>query len=54
MRLKKYKTIALNNLYVHYSSEEIRHACKSKYTLNRENQVILFMITNEKNSIILQ
>ena len=32
-------------LYVPYDTEEIRHACKSKHNLNRENQVILLMIT---------
>ena len=29
-----------------YNSEKIRHACKSKYNLTRENQVILLMITD--------
>ena len=35
------KSIALNILYVPYNTEEIRHAYKSKYNLERENQVIL-------------
>ena len=29
-----------------HNSKEIRHAYKSKYKLNRENQVILLMITD--------
>ena len=29
-----------------YNTKEIRYACKSKYNLNRENQVILLMITD--------
>ena len=29
-----------------YNTEEIRHAYKSKYNLNCENQVILLMITD--------
>ena len=28
------------------NTEKIRHACKSKYNLNSENQVILLMITD--------
>ena len=40
------KSIALNNLYVHNNTEKIRHAYKSKYNLNRENQVIPLMITD--------
>ena len=40
------KSIALNILYVPHDNEKIRHAYKSKYNLNRENQVILLMITN--------
>ena len=28
-----------------HNTKEIRHVCKSKYNLNRENQVIIFMIT---------
>ena len=40
------KSIALNTLYVPYNTEEIRHACNSKHNLNRENQVILLMITD--------
>ena len=38
-------SIALNILYVPHNIREIRHACKSKYNLKRENQVILLMIT---------
>ena len=36
------KSIALNISYVLYNTEEIRHASKSKYNLNRE----LLMITD--------
>ena len=42
------KLIALNILYVPHNSEEIRHAYKSKYSLNHENQVIRLMITDGK------
>ena len=40
------KSIALNILYVPHNTEKIRHACKSKYNLNRENQVIILMTTD--------
>ena len=40
------KSIALNILYVSHNTKEIRHAYKSKYNLERENQVILLMITD--------
>ena len=43
---KKTRTIALNILYVPYVTEEIRHVYKSKYNKERENQVILLMITD--------
>ena len=43
---KNIKTIALNILYIPHNTKEIRHAYKSKHYLNRENQVILFMITD--------
>ena len=42
------KSIALNNLYVPYNTKEIRHACKSKYNLECQNQVILLTITDGK------
>ena len=42
------KLIVLNILYVLHNTKEIRHACKSKYKLNRENQVIVLMITDCK------
>ena len=45
---KNNKTIALNILYIPHNAEEIRHAYKSKYNLNRENQVILLTITDGK------
>ena len=40
------KSIALNMLYVPHNAEEIRHAYKSKYNLNRENKIILLIITD--------
>ena len=42
------KSIALNILYVRHNTKEIRHAYKSEYNLERENQVILLMITDGK------
>ena len=42
------KSIALNILYLPCNIKEIRHAYKSKYSLGRENQVILLMITDGK------
>ena len=48
-----HKSIALNIFYVPHNTKEIRHACKSKYNLNCENQVILSMTTDSKNGIIL-
>ena len=47
------KSIALNILYVFHNTEKIRHACKSKYNLTRENQVIFLMLSDGKNGIIL-
>ena len=40
------KLIPLNILYVLHNTEEIRHAYKSKFNLNRKNQAILLMITD--------
>ena len=40
------KSVALNVLYVPHNTEKIRHGYKSKYNLNRENQVIILMITD--------
>ena len=40
------KSIALNVLYVLYGERTIRHAYKSKYSLKRENQVILLRISD--------
>ena len=44
------KSISLNILYVpynvFYNFKEIKHSYKSKYNLNRENPVILLMITD--------
>ena len=42
------KSVALNVLYVPHNTKKIRHAYKSKYDLNDENQVILLMITDGK------
>ena len=47
------KTIARNILFVPHNTETIRIAYKSKYNRKRENQVVLLMITEGKNSIIL-
>ena len=33
-------------LYIPHNTEEIRHAYKSKYKLERENQLVLLMIAN--------
>ena len=41
------KTIALNILYVPYNTEQIRPAYISKYNHERDNQVILLMITDD-------
>ena len=40
------KTIALNILFVSYNTKQIRQADISKYNHERDNQVILLMITN--------
>ena len=42
------KSIALNLLHVPHNTEKMRHAYKSKYNLNRKNQEILLMITDDK------
>ena len=42
------RTIALNILYVPYNTKQIRLAYISKYNNNRDNQVILLMITDNK------
>ena len=44
------KTIALNTLYVPHSTKTINLAYKSKSNRERENQVVLLMITNSKQS----
>ena len=44
------KTIALNILYVPHNTKTINLAYKSKYNCKRENQVVLLMITNGKQS----
>ena len=43
------KTIALNILFVPCNTKQIRLAYKSKYNRKQDNQVILLMITNDKN-----
>ena len=40
------KTIALNILFLQYSTKQIRLAYKSKRNVKREKQVILLMITD--------
>ena len=46
--------MALNIFYVPYNTKEIRHAYKSKYNLERKNQLILSMITDgEKRHYVL-
>ena len=45
---KNNKTIALNILYVPHNTEKRKHVYKSKNNVKRENQVILFMITDGK------
>ena len=42
------KSIHLHILYVPHNTKEIRHTYKSKYNLDRENQVILLIITDGK------
>ena len=42
------KLVTVKILYVPYNTEEIKHACKSKYDLQHENQVILLIITDDK------
>ena len=43
------KNVALNILYVPYNTKKIEIAYKSKYNLIRDNQIILFMISNGEN-----
>ena len=43
------KNVALNILYVPFNTKTIEIAYKSKYNLVRDNQVILFMISNGEN-----
>ena len=42
------KTITLNILFVPYNTKQIRPAYISKYNHERNNQVILLMITNDE------
>ena len=44
------KTIALNILFIPHNTKTINLAYKSKYNRKRENQVVLLMITNGKQS----
>ena len=45
---KKNKSMAFNVLFVPYNTEQIRPAYVSKYNSNRENQVIILIITGNK------
>ena len=45
---KNNKTIALNALFVPHNAKQIRPTYVSKYNSNRENHVILLMITDNK------
>ena len=45
---KNNKSVTLNILYLPHNTEEIRHAYVSKYNTNRENHIILLMITDGK------
>ena len=47
------KSVAIIVLYVSHNTKKIRHACKSKYNLRRENQVILLRLLMALNCIIL-
>ena len=47
------KSFALNVLYVPYNTEKMRHAYKSKYNLNRKNQIILLMVTDGEKWLYL-
>ena len=42
------RSFALNILFLAQNSQEIKHAHKSKNNLNRENKVIILMITDIK------
>ena len=44
------KTIALDILFIPRNTKTINLACKLKYNRKRENQVVLLMITNGKQS----
>ena len=47
---KNNKEVVLNILYVPLNTKEIRLAYKSKYNCKRKDQVVLLMITNDKES----
>ena len=53
-RLEKFeqnnKTVALNILFVPYNTKQIRQSYISKYNHERDNQVILLMITNDNKN----
>ena len=44
------KTIALNILFVPYNTKQIRPAYISKYNHERDNHVVLLMITNDNEN----
>ena len=50
---QKNKTIALNILFVPHNTKIMMLAYKPKYNHKRKNQVVLLMITDDKNGIIL-
>ena len=41
------KSLALNIMYIPHNTEDIRHAYKSKFSLTKEHQVILLMISDD-------
>ena len=43
------KNVALNILHVLFNTKKIEIACKSKYNVVRDNQIILLMISNGEN-----
>ena len=47
---KNNKEVAVNILYVPHNTKDIRLAYKSKYNHKRKDQVVLLMITNDKQS----
>ena len=50
--LNQINSIGINILYVPYNTEKIKHACKSRYILECEHQVILLIITDDKKMVL--